>query len=728
MMADFTDLFSQYVGNRVNKDMNRIGMGNNGEDNTQSNVAPVTQTIKSDSEGNTSVQTTGAPQDVAALHAPAMQPTQNQGPVAGPVAPPPQMEPTPQTMPQPGQPPVGVSPMVAPQAGPVAPPQMMPAVAPAPQINAPRPIINDQGQVLGNETPQQMVQGAQTNAPIVQPQPVAPVAPQMTPVAAATPSPTPNINQTAPQATPATVQSTEPAPVWATQLQTAKGDPTKLFAIAGNEQYPEDIRKEAANQAYQVNLSKKKETEAQDLLQKMAGGDLKAQNQVMREIRKDSAEGSYLKAYLFHRLGLSELAKNEQQKLLGGQAISQSIVDNKHYTIEKNGQGAITRAWDSSGKPADDNTLSKLNAQGVSQGTHQYGYSAEVFKAPDGTQLSRRTNSITGQAEWVDIKSGNPWHGEGTPMPQRIETQAAIAQNAANIGINAAAPKAYNAAAGAQAGTFNQANAANQPVKTMPGGGVTGAPQVQPRPQPAPTAGPVAPSAIPSAPQARPVHPPVQQAPVAPPTQPAPVAQPAPAQVTARSSPAATAKVAPAPTFQEPGFENESQNAYAGRLTAYNDANKKVVASESAKQYAAQNVYPIVQDINTALKDATGSGIGAKVDDIAAFFGGSTKGAKAIAQLEVLGDTLLKSVPRFEGPQSDRDVASYHAAAGKLADPNVPVATKAAAFKTIVDLNKKYSPDLDWTFGAKKTGATGQTKVINGVTYVNDGRGWKVQQ
>ena len=42
------------------------------------------------------------------------------------------------------------------------------------------------------------------------------------------------------------------------------------------------------------------------------------------------------------------------------------------------------------------------------------------------------------------------------------------------------------------------------------------------------------------------------------------------------------------------------------------------------------------------------------------------------------------------------------AAAGKLADAKTPVATRAAAFKTIVDLNKKYAPDLDWSFKEDK--------------------------
>ena len=64
----------------------------------------------------------------------------------------------------------------------------------------------------------------------------------------------------------------------------------------------------------------------------------------------------------------------------------------------------------------------------------------------------------------------------------------------------------------------------------------------------------------------------------------------------------------------------------------------------------------------------------------------------------MLGDRILKSVPRFSGATSDRDVASYKAAAGQLADPNVPIETRIAAFRTIQDINKKYAPDLDWDF------------------------------
>ena len=53
-------------------------------------------------------------------------------------------------------------------------------------------------------------------------------------------------------------------------------------------------------------------------------------------------------------------------------------------------------------------------------------------------------------------------------------------------------------------------------------------------------------------------------------------------------------------------------------------------------------------------------------------------------------------VPRFEGPQSDRDTALYTAAAGDVGNPNKPIATRLAAVQQMVELNKKYYPNGDW--------------------------------
>lgn len=88
------------------------------------------------------------------------------------------------------------------------------------------------------------------------------------------------------------------------------------------------------------------------------------------------------------------------------------------------------------------------------------------------------------------------------------------------------------------------------------------------------------------------------------------------------------------------------------------------------------------------IEKSTGSGAGALVDMGAGFFGKSTPGAEAVGALAPIYDKVLKMVPRFEGPQSDKDTKSYMAAAGNLANPNVPKSIKLAAATEILRLMK----------------------------------------
>lgn len=96
-------------------------------------------------------------------------------------------------------------------------------------------------------------------------------------------------------------------------------------------------------------------------------------------------------------------------------------------------------------------------------------------------------------------------------------------------------------------------------------------------------------------------------------------------------------------------------------------------------------------DIAEPLIDvATGSAAGAARDKLAAFFGSAPDGAKAIAALKVLQANLMTSMPRMEGPQSDRDVQLYREAAGQIGDPTVPADIKKAAVATIRDIQNRY--------------------------------------
>jgi len=99
------------------------------------------------------------------------------------------------------------------------------------------------------------------------------------------------------------------------------------------------------------------------------------------------------------------------------------------------------------------------------------------------------------------------------------------------------------------------------------------------------------------------------------------------------------------------------------------------------------------------IDQSTGSGAGRLADIGAGFFGQATPGAIAIGKLKPIQDLVLKMVPRFEGPQSDKDTQSYKEAAGQLADPTLPTKIRKEAGKTVLRLmqsrkNQFVTPEL----------------------------------
>jgi hypothetical protein len=120
--------------------------------------------------------------------------------------------------------------------------------------------------------------------------------------------------------------------------------------------------------------------------------------------------------------------------------------------------------------------------------------------------------------------------------------------------------------------------------------------------------------------------------------------------------------------------------------------------SAAAEKTQAQRVQ-LERDLTTAiteLKDAakpgglidqsTGSGVGRGIDIGARFVGKAMPGDIAIGKLAPIADLVLKMVPRFEGPQSDKDTKSYKEAAGQLADAGLPREIRKQAANIIVRL------------------------------------------
>jgi hypothetical protein len=221
----------------------------------------------------------------------------------------------------------------------------------------------------------------------------------------------------------------------------------------------------------------------------------------MNDIRKDDASGSYVKAYLFHRLGLNELSANEQRKLGAGDKWEQASLNGQNYLVHRNGQGAIIGAHDANGVAQDDTTLAKLNAGAAPFGVEAYSFPGQRMDVTDPKtgawigKVAQVNNKLTGKQELHYVTTGNGHNagevyeaGHGVISPERVAAQEAIDVNKTNLSVNAAGNRSYNTAAG----KFNFENRTNVPMHGGPvnagivSPGSTGAPVPQGQPQPAP--------------------------------------------------------------------------------------------------------------------------------------------------------------------------------------------------------------------------------------------------
>ena len=103
----------------------------------------------------------------------------------------------------------------------------------------------------------------------------------------------------------------------------------------------------------------------------------------------------------------------------------------------------------------------------------------------------------------------------------------------------------------------------------------------------------------------------------------------------------------------------------------------------------AQDTLSLLEQAEPLLTTATGSLIGQGVDSALGAFGRSTQGADATAQLQTLAGQLVAKMPRFEGPQSDKDVQLYKQMAGDLANPSLPRSRRLAALQMIRTMNER---------------------------------------
>lgn len=602
--------------------------------------------------------------------------------------------------------------------------------------------VQQQGPVMPPEVAQQ-----RQEMPVQQPQPVqqvqAPVAPEVVqpPVQAQQPQ----AQETVQPVTPEQVQLPQPGPsvqvAGPTVLppqQATTAQPTvqqgpsqeelhqQQVIAARNETDPQKRR-----QAYAALLSNEGVSEgnkalanrfiAEDYLQgkKMADAEQKiaqaTPNDLARYMQAKGEDGSYLKAILFQRLGLTELAKQEQEKISPNLKMeSATDAEGNKYTVERNAQGQITRAFNSAGKTASQEEVAKLSAAALPTKAHLlpsvHGSPVVNDKGEVGTLM------MDPQTQSTYVLVGN--------QKRSTAGWTTMAQNVSNV---------YNQAQAGALGKGAGEGFAPTAMKPLPGAQQ----QVQPGMAQPQAQQPVAQPQVQTAPAAGGATPQQRiegdiaglQREIA--STPNIAANQGRLQILrqeldkARQQAGATSQQAGVPgagvAQQKANLEIETARVKEEQKPAA-EAKGKETAASIKKQAFADNAYPIVKELGNIIKESTGSGIGASVDTLASQIGASPKGAQAIAKLETFASPLVSMVPRFEGSQSDRDVQMYQKQAGDFANPKLPIATRLAALQGMVKLLQIYDKE-----GANDWGALQghQEKTIGGVTYVYDGKGWK---
>lgn len=169
---------------------------------------------------------------------------------------------------------------------------------------------------------------------------------------------------------------------------------------------------------------------------------------------------------------------------------------------------------------------------------------------------------------------------------------------------------------------------------------------------------------------------------------------------------------------------NEATGAEVGKAEG---AIQGGIETKGANAVGVENLLDIAEPL---IDVATGSGVGNAADKVAAYFGHATDGAEAINSLKTLQASLIQSMPRLEGPQSDADRQLYVEAAGQIGDPKVPAPIKKAAVKTVRAIQTKYkqragmqdTPPAQASQSQERKSIGGKTYVqINGDWYEDDG-------
>jgi hypothetical protein len=107
--------------------------------------------------------------------------------------------------------------------------------------------------------------------------------------------------------------------------------------------------------------------------------------------------------------------------------------------------------------------------------------------------------------------------------------------------------------------------------------------------------------------------------------------------------------------------------------------------------FSPTEVWGMLQEAGQNLPKASSGGLQTATTAAARFFGLTPDSASADTNLDLLGARLTTTSPRFQGPQSDKDVALYGKMAANLMDSSRTTTERESARQTMMRLIYKYS-------------------------------------
>lgn len=102
-----------------------------------------------------------------------------------------------------------------------------------------------------------------------------------------------------------------------------------------------------------------------------------------------------------------------------------------------------------------------------------------------------------------------------------------------------------------------------------------------------------------------------------------------------------------------------------------------------------QETLALIDTADKLLNKASSGGLSGLATGGLEFLGVNTGRGEADASLNVVGARLAATVPRFEGPQSDKDTAAYKAAAADVANRNLSTDTRRAALRIVKEITQR---------------------------------------